>query len=323
MKRFSIIFIAFTILFFIYQIEVKASYAVIDADTGRLLMGQNPHEERPIASLTKIWTALITIENADLDEMITVSERATYSEGSSIYLRAGEMVKVETLLYGLMLRSGNDAAYALAENTGGSIEGFVQLMNEKAGLYGLSNTKFKNPSGLHDDEHLSSAYDTAMMLKIAMENPKFRKIASTKIYKAPSTHWENKHRLIREDKYAIAGKTGYTKVAGRTLATYFEKDDKKIIVVTLNESDDWRVHRALANEVFLKYKLVTLAKKGKYKVQDDLSIKINKPIRLLLTDEERKNLKNVLQLSRKQEQFGIWHVFLNNEVIFSTKVPIQ
>lgn len=306
--------------------EVNASYAVIDAETGRLLFGHHPHEQKPIASLTKIWTALVTIENSQLDEVVTVSKQAAYSEGSSIYLQPGEQVKVETLLYGLMLRSGNDAAYALAEHTGSSIEGFVDLMNEKALYYGLKNTKFMNPSGLHHDEHLSSAYDTALMLKIAMENKDFYKIASTVYYKNPEKKgitWQNKHRLLREGKNAVAGKTGYTKVAGRTLATYFEQNGKKIIVVTLNESNDWKVHKALANEIFSKYDVVTIAKKGNYKVLDDTTIQLKEPIKVLLNDEEQENLKNVLHLSRKQQQFGIWHVFLNNEVIYSTRVSLK
>lgn len=314
------------VIYFSFSTVVKASYAVIDAETGRLLFGYNPHEQRPIASLTKIWTALVTIENSDLDDVVSISKQATYSEGSSIYLEEGEQVKVETLLYGLMLRSGNDAAYALAEHTGNSIDGFVDLMNEKALYYGLKNTKFKNPSGLHHDEHLSSAYDTAMMLKIAMENKQFKKIASTVYYKHPDKKeitWQNKHRLLREGKYAIAGKTGYTKVAGRTLATYFEKDGKKIIVVTLNEPNDWKVHTALANEVFSKYDVVTIVKKGKYKVLDNTSVKLEKPIKLLLNDEEQDNLKHILYLSRKQKEFGIWNVFLNNEVIYSTRVPLK
>lgn len=316
----------FILYFSFSSAKVHASYAVVDAETGRLLFGQNPHEQRPIASLTKIWTALVAIENSDLDDVVTISKQASYSEGSSIYLEPGEQVKVETLLYGLMLRSGNDAAFALAEHAGSSVEGFVDLMNEKALYYGLKNTKFMNPSGLHHDEHLSSAYDTALMLKIAMENKDFRKIASTVYYKRPDKQgitWQNKHRLLREGKYAVAGKTGYTKVAGRTLATYFEKDGKKVIVVTLNESNDWKVHTALANEVFSNYKVVTIARKGKYKVLDNTTIKLEKPIKLLLNNEERKKLKNILYLSRKQHEFGIWNVFLDDQVIYSTRVPLQ
>lgn len=131
-----------------------------------------------------MWTALIAIENNDLKEEVEISRQAALSEGSSIYLEPGDKVTIEELLYGLMLRSGNDAAYALAEHTGGSIEGFADLMNEKARLYGLNNTYFTNPSGLHNDLHLSSAYDTAQMLRIAMQNDTFKRYLPQLIIKA-------------------------------------------------------------------------------------------------------------------------------------------
>lgn len=314
------------LVYFSISHVAKASYAVIDADTGRLLSGSNAHAQMPIASLTKIWTALIAIENSDLDEEVVISHQAALSEGSSIYLEPGEKVTVETLLYGLMLRSGNDAAYALAEHSGSSIEGFVDLMNEKAQFYGLNQTNFTNPSGLHHDLHLSSAYDTALMLKFALENEQFKKIASTINYKSTSengTTWENKHRLIRE-KSAVAGKTGYTKVAGRTLATYFEEEQKKIIVVTLNESNDWQVHKQLARTIFDQYNVVTVANKGKYKAAAGNTVQLKEPIKLLLKEQEEEELKNVLHLSRnKQYDYGLWHVFLNNERIYSTRVALN
>lgn len=321
---FSFLF-SFLVLF-ITSSAAKASYVVIDAETGRVLEGSNVHAKMPIASLTKIWTALIAIENNDLDDEVTISRQATLSEGSSIYLEANEKVTVETLLYGLMLRSGNDAAYALAEYTGSSIEGFVDLMNEKATLYGLSNTKFTNPSGLHNEQHLSSAYDTAQMLRIAMENEKFKKIASTINYKSNTNNgvtWQNKHRLLREQTGAVAGKTGYTKIAGRTLATYFEQDGKKVIVVTLSESNDWQVHKSLANKVFENYDYVTVANKGTYQATKTRKVVLDKPIKLLLNKEEEKEVKNVLHLSRRQKDFGIWHVFLKDESIYSAKVTLK
>ncbi|MEK4494309.1 D-alanyl-D-alanine carboxypeptidase family protein [Ureibacillus sp. FSL W8-0352] len=306
---------------------VKASYVVIDADTGRTLIGNNEHARMPIASLTKIWTALIAIENSNLDDEVVISREATMSEGSSIYLEPGEVVTVETLLYGLMLRSGNDAAHALAEHAGGSVEGFVDLMNEKALYYRLNQTYFTNPSGLHHDLHLSSAYDTAQMLRIALENEDFLKIASTIQYKSNTkngTTWLNKHRLLRENVGAVAGKTGYTKVAGRTLATYFEKENERIIVVTLNEANDWQVHKQLANQVFEEYDVKTIVKKGKYKANDNITVQLKEPIKLLISEEEEDQLQNVLHLSRNQDvKFGIWHVFLNNESIYSTKVKLK
>ncbi|MGG1215381.1 D-alanyl-D-alanine carboxypeptidase family protein [Micromonospora provocatoris] len=306
--------------------SADASYAVIDAETGRLLSGSNAHAQAPIASLTKMWTALVAIENSNLDDKVVISRQAALSEGSSIYLESGEKITVETLLYGLMLRSGNDAAYALAEHTGGSLEGFIDLMNEKATLYGLKNTYFTNPSGLHHDLHLSSAYDTAMMLKIALENDTFRKIATTVNYKSiekKGVTWQNKHRLVQEQNGAVAGKTGFTKAAGRTLATYFEKDGKKVIVVTLRESNDWQVHKHLANHVFSQYDVVTVAEKGEYKATEDTTVSLNKPIKLLLNKQEEQGIKNVIHLSRSKSKYGIWHVFLNKENIYSTRVTLK
>lgn len=328
MKSIAKVFFAFVfsmIVFFSVTQAASASYAVIDAETGRLLEGTNPHERMPIASLTKIWTALVAIENSNLDDEVTISQRAALSEGSSIYLEPGEKVPVETLLYGLMLRSGNDAAYALAEHAGGSLEGFVDLMNEKADLYGLNDTEFTNPSGLHNDIHLSSAYDTAQMLRIALQNKTFKKISSTINYKDPvkGVTWQNKHRLLRQQVGAVAGKTGFTKVAGRTLATYFEKDNKKVIVVTLSESNDWQVHTGLANKIFDNYEYVTVADKGEYQATKTKKVELTKPISILLNKEEAKEVQNVLHLSRKQDEFGIWHVMLNDESIYATRVNVK
>ena len=323
------ILFGFLFTFFLYGISstaASASYVVIDAETGRVLEGANEHKKMPIASLTKIWTALIAIENSNLDDLVTISNQAALSEGSSIYLEPNEQVTIETLLYGLMLRSGNDAAYALAEHTGSSIEGFVDLMNEKATLYGLTNTYFTNPSGLHNDLHLSTAYDTAQMLRIAMENESFNKIASTINYKSNTINgvtWQNKHRLLREQVGAVAGKTGFTKVAGRTLATYFEQDKKKVVVVTLSESNDWQVHKSLANNIFNNYDYVTVADKGTYQATKNTKVKLNEPIKLLMKKEEKNKVRNVLHLSRSQQEFGIWHVFLNDERLYSTVVTIK
>ncbi|WP_342463182.1 D-alanyl-D-alanine carboxypeptidase family protein [Ureibacillus sp. FSL K6-8385] len=327
LAKFAIAFAVSVTFYFLFQQVAKASYVVIDADTGRTLIGNNEHARMPIASLTKIWTALVAIENSDLDDEVVISREAAMSEGSSIYLEPGEVVTVETLLYGLMLRSGNDAAYALAEHAGGSVEGFVDLMNEKAMYYRLNQTYFTNPSGLHHDLHLSSAYDTAQMLRIALANKDFYKIASTIQYKSNTkngTVWLNKHRLLREQVGAVAGKTGFTKVAGRTLATYFERDDERIIVVTLNEANDWQVHKQLANQVFEEYDVKTIVRKGKYKAANNVTVELKKPIKLLISNEEEDQLRHVLHVSRNKDvKYGIWHIFLNDESIYSEKVTLK
>jgi serine-type D-Ala-D-Ala carboxypeptidase (penicillin-binding protein 5/6) len=280
----------------------------------------------PIASLTKIWTALIVVENAELSEKVIVSRKAAYSEGSSIYLEEGETTTVETLLYGLMLRSGNDAAMALAEHVGGSEEGFVFLMNERAREAGLTRTMFQNPSGLHHPMHLSTAYDTARMLQVAMENKTFAKIASTQTYKAdlkntPSIVWKNKQKLLFTDVGAISGKTGYTKVAGRTLATYFDRDDKRFVVVTLSESNDWQVHTHLADMVDEQYEMKTVIPKGTYKTANH-KIKVEKDVKLLLKEDEEVKLKHTLIIPRLvQEKIAVWQIRLKNSQIhaFRTK----
>ena len=281
------------LLFVPVSVEAASSYAVVDAETGRVLMGEAENTRHPIASLTKMWTALVAIEEGNLNDTVTISKKAVYSEGSSIYLQEGDQYKLEELLYGLMLRSGNDAATAIAEHVGGSVEGFVKLMNDKAVLYGLNGTTFANPSGLHHETHLATAADTARMLQIAMKNETFRKIASTVVYNGSRTVWHNKHKLLADNVGAIAGKTGYTKVAGRTLATYFERDEKAFAVVTINESNDWEMHKLMADTVNQLYKNYTLVDTGEYLIPN-ATIKIEKPITLLLTEQERENIEHML-----------------------------
>lgn len=328
MKRVSLLVLVIS-LFFLFgseKVAANSSWAVIDADTGRLLKGSNENASLPIASLTKVWTALSVLEGAEPFGTTTISHAAASSEGSSIYLTQGMEINTEDLLYGLMLRSGNDAAYALAEYTGGSVEGFVDIMNENALYYGLNDTVFTNPSGLHDEEHLSTAYETALMMRYAMQNEDFKKIASTSMhtFKHEDTtyHWGNKHRLIQSTETAIAGKTGFTKAAGRTLITYFEKDDKRIIVVTLNNGNDWNVHLSLAEQIFSNYRVETIAKQGRYAVFPGIEGKLKEPMKLLVKKGEAKNLSHLLQIPRDEanNQFGKWHVYEDDRLILSTEI---
>lgn len=308
------------------KVEAAQAWAVVDADTGRLLLGENEEAKLPIASLTKIWTAYTVLESGVPLGETTISPEAAMSEGSSIYLPQGTKVQVESLLYGLMLRSGNDAAYALAEYAGGSVEGFLRLMNEKALIHGLENTTFTNPSGLHDEAHLSTAYDTALMMKYAMDNEQFKKIASTKTYtlKLPKEtyHWQNKHRLLQSNPEAIAGKTGFTKAAGRTLVTYFERDDKRIVVVTLNDGNDWQTHEALAAEVFRDYQKERVAVKGRYQFTPTMTGRLSSSIDLLLTDGERDKVKHQARLSRTSST-GEWLVYVDGEPVTATSITIE
>lgn len=330
MKRALVIVLLLSLFIVASSKEASAhqSWAVIDADTGRLLGGSNENVRLPIASLTKIWTALTVLESGVPLDTLTISPAAASAEGSSTYLPQGHVADVEGVLYGLMLRSGNDAAQALAEHVGGTMEGFVRLMNEQAQLHGLNDTVFTNPSGLHNELHLSTAYETALMLHFALGNEKFRKISSTLNYSYDSNgqtySWQNKHRLLHSKKTAIAGKTGFTKAAGRTLATYFEEDGKNIIVVTLNNGDDWNTHLNIAAQVFSSYKLVTVAKKGMYDILPGIEGELKSPIRLLLKKGEKANVSHIIRIPRGKNELstGRWTVLFNNEPMLTSKVQI-
>jgi D-alanyl-D-alanine carboxypeptidase (penicillin-binding protein 5/6) len=254
--------------------SVSAQSAIlIEQTSGRVLFEKDAHTKRRIASITKIMTAILAIESGKMEEIVTVSNRAVRTEGSSIYLKPNEKIKLKHLVYGLMLRSGNDAAVAIAEHVAGSVEGFVFLMNQKAAEIGMMNTEFANPHGLDDAEnHYSTAYDMALLMRYAMQNKEFRKISGTEVYRAPNPDekwdrvWRNKNKLLTNlYEYCTGGKTGYTKRAKRTLVTTASKEGLDLIAVTLNASDDWNDHIAMYEYGFDNYVLA--------KVEDDRIVK--------------------------------------------------
>lgn len=229
--------------------EVSAESAiVINAETGEVLYEKNPDEKAYPASTTKIMTTLIaleTIEKLDspIDQKVKVPEEAVGIEGSSIYLAAGEEVRLSDLLYGMMLRSGNDAAMATAIIIGGNTENFVDMMNEKAGEVGCTNTNFTNPSGLFDENHYTTARDMALISKAAMENERFREIAGAEEYTATRTsgkynYFYNKNKTVHQYDGGNGIKIGYTKASGRTLAASAERDGVTLICVVM-DAGDW------------------------------------------------------------------------------------
>lgn len=256
------------------SVSVSAQGAVLmEQKSGRILFEKDAHTKRRIASITKIMTAILAIESGKMNQFVKVSEQATRAEGSSVYLIPGEKIKLEDLVYGLMLRSGNDAAVAIAEYIGGSVDGFSLLMNQKAREIGMLNTHFANPHGLDDHEnHYSTAYDMALLMRYAMENKTFQKISSTKVHRAPNPTenwdrvWKNKNRLLSKYKYSTGGKTGYTKLAKRTLVTTAKKGDMELIAVTLNDGDDWNDHIAMYESGFKGFDMVEVIPKGKIEV---------------------------------------------------------
>lgn len=225
-------------------LEVSATAAVLmDADMGQVLYEKNGDRQMLIASTTKIMTALVVLEHAAPDDVITVTPDHM-AEGSSMYLRAGETVRVEELLYGLLLCSGNDAALALTECAGG-LTPFVALMNEKAAALGMAHTSFANPNGLDADGHYSTARDMAVLAAAAVENPTFRRICSSRSVTIGQRTMENHNRLLRQVEGCVGLKTGYTQAAGRTLVSCTEQDGCRLVAVTLQDGNDWADHAAL------------------------------------------------------------------------------
>lgn len=240
------------------------SAILMEAESGRILFEKDIHTRRPIASITKLMTALVAVEcGKDLDEPVEIRREWTGAEGSSMYLKAGERLTLRTLLYGLMLVSGNDAAVAIANVCAGDLDTFVCWMNDKAADLGMENSHFCNPNGLHADEHYSTAYDMAILARNVLANDALAEIVATKSIMLEGRSFTNHNKLLWRYDGCIGLKTGYTDSAGRTLVSAAERDGMRLIVVTLNAPDDWNDHTALLDHGFSHYRLHTLSRAEK------------------------------------------------------------
>lgn len=237
------------------ELPENSAHAVMlmHADTGTSLYEQNADEQMLVASTTKIMTALVVLENCLPEDIVEIRDSYCGIEGSSIYLVPGTSMTVNDLLYGLMLASGNDAAVALACHVGGSIEGFADIMNERAAKLGLQNTQFKNPHGLDAQGHYSSARDLAILTAEAMKNEKFEEIVSTKAVTIGELTFANHNKLLWNYEGTLGVKTGYTMAAGRILVSCAQRDGLKLICVTISDPDDWTDHTELFDWGFDNY----------------------------------------------------------------------
>lgn len=252
------------VLFFhtpVYAVSAEKAI-VLDAVTGRVLYEKNADKQSLIASTTKIMTALIVCEQCNVLDRMRIPKEAVGIEGSSMYLREGEILTIQELLYGLMLSSGNDAAVALAIYCGGTVEGFAELMNDKAHLLGLKDTHFENPNGLDSPGHYSTARDLAKLAAYAMKNPIFYKTVSTKTVKTGERHLRNHNKLLWQVAGADGVKTGYTRAAGRILVSSATRDGRRLICVTLNDPNDWVDHASLLEEGFSRYTVQRIVTAG-------------------------------------------------------------
>ena len=238
------------------------SAILLDGQTGRVLYEKQADKQSLIASTTKIMTALVVCEQTNVLDRVRIPQEAVGIEGSSMYLKAGEVMTVQDLLYGLMLHSGNDAAVALAIYCGGTVEGFAELMNDKAHRLGLNNTHFVNPNGLDAPGHYSTARDMAKLAAYAMENPIFAKTVSTKTVKAADRTLTNHNKLLWSLNGAEGVKTGYTKAAGRILVSSCSRQGRRLIAVTMNDRNDWQDHKQLMESGFADYSVRQIVSAG-------------------------------------------------------------
>ncbi len=253
------------------DVPVSAESAVlINAENGEVYFEKNSEKRLPMASTTKIMTALVAIENSDMQDTVIIDRRAVGVEGSSVYLTDGELLTMEELIYCLLLASANDAAEAIAIEIGGSIEGFAAMMNKKANELGLVNTHFDNPHGLDSEKHYTNARDLATITAYALKNPDFLKIVST--YKknieceVGTRYLINHNKLLRIYEGCIGVKTGFTKRSGRCLVSAAERNGLCLVAVTLNAPDDWNDHKKMLDYGFSSYHKLTLLEEKQYSI---------------------------------------------------------
>ena len=236
--------------------------ALMDASTGRMLYEKNADDRSLIASTTKIMTALVICQRCNVLDRVKIPAEAVGIEGSSMYLQEGEILTVQELLYGLMLHSGNDAAAALAIWCGGTVEGFAELMNDKARELGLKDTHFVNPHGLDAPDHYSTARDLAALAAYAMTDPIFARTVGAKTVTVGDRVLTNHNKLLWQVEGAEGIKTGYTKAAGRILVSSACRDGRRLVCVTINAPDDWNDHKTLLERGFSGYEVRELVSEG-------------------------------------------------------------
>lgn len=253
--------LAVILVFPCYGISAKKAI-VLDGETGRALYEKDADAQSLIASTTKIMTALVVCEQCNVLDRMRIPKEAAGIEGSSMYLKEGEILTIQELLYGLMLQSGNDAAVALAIYCGGTVEGFAELMNDKAHQLGLKNSHFVNPNGLDAPGHYSSARDLAVLSSYAMKNPIFAATVSAKTVRVGSRTMTNHNKLLWLYQGADGVKTGYTKKAGRILVSSATRDGRRLTAVTINAPNDWNDHKTLLDNGFERYTVTQVLQKG-------------------------------------------------------------
>jgi len=319
------------------SVDTAHEYVLMEQKSGRVLAGKNYHTPMLIASITKIMTCLLAIESGKLEDVVVVDDVVLESYGSGIYIEVGEEMKLLDMLYGLMLRSGNDAALMIAKYVSGDVEKFVEQMNAKAKEIGMTNTIFVNPSGLDnsDSGNYSTAYDMALLTRYAMGYYEYREIVRTKSHTVKTNKktyvWKNKNKLLQEE-YITGGKTGYTEKARRTLVSTGSSDGMEFIVVTIKDSDDWNTHKSLYEYAFLNYVNYRVLNKRNFEVVGDkyydgkLYIKNN--VSLPFKKTEVGNLIGKIELEKKKkykkgDKVGEYLIYLDEKLLYREDIYVK
>lgn len=283
-------------------LETSATSSILmDIDNNRILYANNIHKVRSVASISKIMTAILAVESGKLNDVVTIGDEIKKAYGSGIYIQIGEKMSLKDLVYGLMLRSGNDAALAIAKYVSGDVNKFVEEMNKKAQEIGMKNTTFNNPSGLDNEKgNYSTAYDMAILTSYAMKNEEYKKIVSTKHHKVKTDmnfySWINKNKLLHSYKYLTGGKTGFTEIAKRTLVTTSSKDGVNLVAVTLNDGNDFADHKNMHEYGFNNYTNYKILTSGNIDIIGenyyyDSSFYIKNDFNYILSENEKNNIK--------------------------------
>ncbi len=298
---------------------------MMDYDNNRILYENNIHEKHLTASIAKIMTCLVAIENGDLNKICTVNNDTINQIGSSIYLKLNDKIYLRDLLYGLMLRSGNDAAYLISINVCNSLDSFVDLMNKTAKKLNMNNTQFENPSGLDNvTKNFSTPYDMALLMSYAMKNKTFREITSSKTYSFSTINdikmtFINKHKLIHSNEYCISGKTGYTEKANRTLVSCFSKNNINVVIVTFECGNDWNVHEQLFKFAQENYEHKVFIRQGilDYSlINCEATPIIYEDVDYLVTKNEKINCQiELLKEINNQNIIGIIKLYVDNKIV--------
>jgi len=328
LKKIFIVLIIFNLL--IPTKVLGFSYVIMEEKSGRILESSDINNKKLIASITKIMTCIIALENNNnLEKVIKVPNEVLKMYGTNIYIEVGEEIKIIDLLYGLMLRSGNDAALTLAIATAGSEENFVKLMNKKAQELGMNNTIFNNPHGLDEDtKNYSTAYDMSLLARYAYKNKIYRKIIKTKKYTCKSSIksylWYNRVSILNNYKYSLGGKNGYTPKAGKTLVSYAKKNNMTLIGVSLHDSNIYDTHEDLFEKNFKKYKLYKIVDKDNFSYNKKLfseDIYLKESFYYPLKENELTNISTIINITNSNNTIpGKIIIKLNNKEIGSINI---